>query len=214
MTERLQSIRPRLEELSRLDPDCLLGCGTDYELEPPLSEAQVLAFEGEHGVVLPTDYRRFLLEVGSAGVGPGYGLNPLGDMQHLNREKLPANFLAAPFPLIESFPEDSDSDESKSEDTSLDKWVTGAFCLSHWGCGMYDLLVVSGVERGHIWMDDRTNDAGVFPVAPNREHFGESQEEVFVFTAAEGEERTRFLDWYEWWLDWCFEEVKSLYEDE
>jgi hypothetical protein len=215
MNERLQSIRPRLEELARLDAEFMLGDAFqhEYRLEPFLTEEEVIAFETKHGIVLPTDYRRFLLEVGSCGAGPGYGLNQLGDVQHLHKGDLPSTFFALPFPLSEWLDITSNPKNLSEEELVSDDCVTGAFCLSHWGCGMYDLLVVSGEEQGHVWMDDRANQFGVFPVAPNREQLGESQEDAQVFTIAQRKERTTFLDWYEWWLDWSFEEVKGAYEE-
>ena len=76
---------------------------------------------------------------------------------------------------------------------------------------MYDLLVVSGAQLGHVWTDDRSNQFGIFPLVPNRQLFGESLEDAQLFTIAESQtERTSFLDWYEWWLDWSLEEAKSL----
>lgn len=100
MDDRLQSIRPRLRQLALLDPELQLGEGNasdhEYQLAPPLLEQQVREFEEKHEVVLPLDYRRFLLEVGSHGAGPHSGLMPLGAWP--SREP---GFLASPFPLHE-----------------------------------------------------------------------------------------------------------------
>ncbi len=35
--------------------------------------------------------------------------------------------------------------------------------ICHFGCGVYFLLVVSGPERGNIWIDDRASDYGITP---------------------------------------------------
>lgn len=209
MTERLLSIRPRLAELAILDSKLYLH-GADqhrYQLAPPSDESEIVAFETRHKVVLPSDYRRFLLEVGSAGAGPYYGLNPLGDFQHLREKSLPEDFFAMPFPLRHWLDITNNPGNLSQSEIHSNHWVTGTLCLSHQGCGMYDLLVVSGAESGHVWTDDRTNDLGIFPLAPNRAELGQSSEDAQIFTIAETS-RTWFLDWYEWWLDWSFEEVK------
>ncbi len=215
MLERLQSIRPRLQELVRLDPDFEVAEAQShrYELAPPLSETEVTSFETAHNIVLPADYRAFLLEVGSAGAGPGYGLNAPGNAQHLESETLPEGLLATPFPLRDWLDLTNNLDNLSPAQIFSNSWVAGSVFLCHYGCGIYDLLVVSGKERGHVWTDDRINQFGIFPVAPNREQFGQSQEDAQLFTIAESQtERTTFLGWYEWWLDWSLEEAKSLSE--
>ncbi|RYG67114.1 SMI1/KNR4 family protein [bacterium] len=211
LDERLQSIRPRLQKLASLDPDCVLGGSEahEYQLALPLSEASVLEFEKKHEVSLPLDYRRFLLEVGSHGAGPYYGLNPLGDLQHLDKSNRVTDFWKKPFPLRDWFDLTTNPDSMSDAERFSDNWVGGTMCLSHQGCGMYDLLVLTGEESGYVWTDDRSNELGIYPVAPNREQMGESQEDATLFTIAE-DERLSFLDWYEWWLDWSFEEAKNL----
>lgn len=209
--QRLGSIRPRLEALAHLAPDFWLGGAEShsYQLEPPLSLDEVRAFELRHKITLPEDYRRFLLEVGSHGAGPYYGLNRLGDKQHLNKTS-PVLDLATAFVLRE-FLDLSNSETLAEAEIYGNQWISGTLCLSHQGCGMYDLLVVTGEEFGHVWTDDRINDFGIFPVAPNHAQFGETQEDAQIFTVAETE-RLSFLDWYEWWLDWSEEEVEGLEE--
>jgi hypothetical protein len=66
-----------------------------FESHPPLSGDEVVAAERQFGVVLPADYREFLLRVGAGGAGPDYGLYPLrrgpdgwgwGDLGRFNDE--------------------------------------------------------------------------------------------------------------------------------
>lgn len=67
-----------------------------------LSSAAVEAFETEHGVRLPDEYRRFLLQAGNGGAGPPlYGLMHLGEVPHdfgRNAQEQLAR-LVRPFPL-------------------------------------------------------------------------------------------------------------------
>jgi hypothetical protein len=52
--------------------------GHDYELRPPLPAPVIQAFEMQHSVMMPEDYRYFLTEVGNGGAGPYYGVFPFG----------------------------------------------------------------------------------------------------------------------------------------
>ncbi len=77
-----------------------------YDLGPCLPETEVQAFEDQHQIRLPAEYRHFLLEVGNGGAGPLEGLLPLaktiqlGPWQHRLNASLPMQQeLAKPFPL-------------------------------------------------------------------------------------------------------------------
>ena len=203
MQKRLTSIRAKFDELARLDSDCDLAdsANHNYQLNPPLQLAQIEAFEAEYGVLLPAEYRAFLMKIGDGGAGPYDGLPRLNEA--------PRTALETPFPHRDFF--DVSDDENLPDDAYGNQWIAGALTLSDQGCGMHDLLVISGAETGQMWQDDRSNGFGIFPLARNREELGESQEDVTPFTIAEKrKERLSFLDWYEWWLDWSLEEVKAL----
>jgi hypothetical protein len=43
------------------------------------------------------------------------------------------------------------------------KPIDGAFPICHLGRAMRVWLVVSGPERGHVWLDDRASDKGLSP---------------------------------------------------
>ena len=45
-----------------------------YKLSAPASEEAIQAFEEQHGIRLPEEYRDFLMLVGNGGAGPYYGL--------------------------------------------------------------------------------------------------------------------------------------------
>ena len=61
--------------------------------------------------------------------------------------------------------------------------IDGAFPVAHLGCAIRTWLVVSGPERGHVWLDDRASDNGFAPVRCG------------------ALERVDFGTWYRDWLD-------------
>ncbi len=148
-------------------------------LRPALSEEEVDAFEARHGVVLPADYRAFLITLGNGGVGPPhYGLVPLGagpsdgppDERAFWRA-LPQ--VREPFPFTQPWVWEADevSNEGTWEDVRR-----GSLYLGTEGCGMNWHLVLTGPERGVPW---QLTGEGIAPVMPRRS----------------------FLQWYEDWLD-------------
>ncbi|MBN1172943.1 MAG: SMI1/KNR4 family protein [Micromonosporaceae bacterium] len=152
-----------------------------FELGPPLTDNEVTAFEREHRIALPEDYRGFITTVGHGGpgrwggAGPYYGLHSVQDWNMGLWGMSGADTLATPFPaepghvyqdwLFEVAPGDDDEP------------YTGTLTLSDQGCGYLSLLVVSGAARG------RVVDTGEAPTGPN-------------FTPD-----ADFLGWYERWLD-------------
>jgi|GEM_PF-301980 len=97
----------------------------------PMPEADVHAMESELGP-LPPDYRRFLVEVAAGGAGPGYGLlAPMGQgQQRLARGQFTWR----------------DSEEPRTP-------PEGCVALAYAGCGVMWLLVISGPNRGEVWVD-------------------------------------------------------------
>jgi hypothetical protein len=70
------------------------------------------------------------------------------------------------------------------EDDKDEEWPFGhGFLeLAHQGCGMFDLLVVNGEQRGTVWWTDSGYCPWYRTVNGRAHQFG-------------------FLDWYEDWLD-------------
>jgi hypothetical protein len=149
-------------------------------LPPPLDVSVVEAFERRCGVVLPDEYRDFLLRVGNGGPGPpAYGLLPLGEAPPRN---VPNWFsgryeetLRRPFPLTEYWVWENEWGSPDLE-ARISELQNGALCLGTDGCAMYWFLIVTGPERGQMWW---VADVGVQPLAPRR----------------------TFGSWYEAWLD-------------
>lgn len=64
------------EQLARIEAKLRLK---HLVLNPVAAESQVRAFEEQHQIELPIDYRFFLTRLGNGGPGPPhYGLEPLG----------------------------------------------------------------------------------------------------------------------------------------
>lgn len=72
-------LRRQLKRAAEKDPDfSRFGAGSHkYQLNPPVSEETIAAFEERFGISLPDGYRNFLLWIGGGGAGPFYGLYSL-----------------------------------------------------------------------------------------------------------------------------------------
>ncbi|MEW2499615.1 hypothetical protein AB0878_03920 [Amycolatopsis sp. NPDC047767] len=148
---------------------------------PPLSERDVEAIEEQFGALSPEPYRSFLVEVGAGGAGPGYGL--LGFGRSGRRWEFAAGDrrgasvdLRAEFPQWELFhhaewpdftkiPQERWPQLSRSLDARDEADTHGTLPLSHQGCGHYDLLVVTGPDRGALWFDGEACDGRIGPQA-------------------------------------------------
>jgi len=155
-----------------------------------LAGPQVAAFEGRYAVTLPPEYRAFVTGVANGGAGPAYGLYSLAEsVSKEPRGRVADDFLRTPFrhrhaynplddPKLASFWRRVDEgDIDIEEDPRYLYQTAGTLVLCHEGCGVLHLLVVTGPTRGQVWVDDRYNGQGLFPL------------------------EVGFFDWYERWLD-------------
>jgi hypothetical protein len=155
-----------------------------------LTEQQVAAFEQRHAVTLPPEYRAFVTGVANGSAGPAYGLYSLAEaVTQEPRGRVPDDFLRTPFrhrraynpledrKLASFWRRVEDGEIDVEEDPRYLYQTAGTLALCHEGCGILHLLVVTGPSRGQMWVDDRCNDQGLFPL------------------------EVGFLDWYERWLD-------------
>ena len=179
-----------------------------YELHAPLLEEEISAFETEHGVHLPDDYRQFITRVGNGGAGPYYGLFRFGEMDDGFDYGPWGDFvgqLSLPFPHTSAWndlagkpdgqaPMDSDDYDGLIEAFDQkyydSRQVDGAIPICHLGCALRQWLVISGPEVGNVWCDDRADYKGLHPLQ------------------AQGRVRTSFFEWYRDWLDEVLSKVQ------
>ena len=209
MKEQLQRIQQKLAQAKAADKDLeVFGASSHkYHLNPPVSEAEVLAFEEKYGVSLPEDYRDFVQTIGDANAqkletmaGPYYGLSAFGtqvdDLLYEGSEiylKAPCALspdmtqeewekLSAPLELEDFEDEDDEKDGYviEVEDNYIEecgKVFGGLLPLGSQGCAYYHALVLTGPYAGRV-------------VNVNWDLL----KPVFAF-------ETNFLDWYERYLD-------------
>ena len=200
MKEQLIRIQQKLAQAKAADKN-LEVFGADahqYHLNPPVSEAEVLAFEKKYGVQLPECYRAFMLTVGDAKAkksdfiaGPYYGLYAFGtSLDSLLYEKT-ETYLKAPCnlspdmtqeewetlsdPLLSSEEEEEEDDDKYFAERA--KVFGGLLPLGSQGCTYEHALVLNGKYAGRVVNVDL-----------------DLAQPKFAFEA-------NFLDWYERYLD-------------
>jgi hypothetical protein len=173
----------RITEKVRRAPEShrLYGAGAKHQgrLNPALSEEELIAFEREHRIMLPEEYRAFLRCVGNGGLGPGDGLSSLAEVTEGGAM---TGGLDEPFPF--SF-RSWDGEERFSGEPGVLYLATPD---EPWA-SVY--LVVTGEDRGLMWGFGHIH-GGWIPQAPTCE--GDQAATV------DRPPRT-FLRWYEDWLD-------------
>ena len=200
MKEQLLRIQQKLAQAKAADKN-LEVFGADahqYHLNPPVSEAEVLAFEKKYGVQLPECYRAFMLTIGDAKAkksdfiaGPYFGLYAFGtSVDSLLYEKI-ETYLKAPCNLSPDMTQEewetlsdpllfSEEDEEDDDDkyfAERAKVFGGLLPLGSQGCTYEHALVLNGKYAGRVVNVDL-----------------DLAQPKFAF-------ETNFLDWYERYLD-------------
>jgi hypothetical protein len=205
MTEMYAAIRKDLQSLqeSRRPLDKVHGSWShQFRTRPPLTEDEVRQFESANRVVLPAEYRSFLIHVANGGAGPYYGLFRLGGDDDFTGEEHWLDFVvgdvSAPFPHTTRWNDMSGYPGDDADDADRERWeetyfhaVCGAVPICHLGCALRQWLVVTGPEAGNVWCDSRADYGGFTPLD------------------RDGSPRVTFLEWYRAWLD---EAVRQLRE--
>jgi uncharacterized protein (TIGR02996 family) len=190
-------IRKKLNELDRLDPTRAIFASDShqYRLNAPLSVECVEQIELRIGCRLPEQYRRFVTEFADGGAGPDYGIQPLGSRFEADDDH--AEWLAS---LARPFPVPANIEEMRS----LGYSPPGALPICEIGCGGYYHLILSGPERGTVWIQNPDGDWS--PALLNESHLpdGADVEAGVILEAAIRSPKAlklEFVDWYVKWLD-------------
>lgn len=199
-SEHIKTIERKLSELRNLDKKYNIFGSEEhqYKFNDRISEREVLKFENKHGIEIPKAYREFILKFGNGGCGPNYGLLTLETgvlniphyPEHSDIIKLSNEFRFEKCWNMDYVDGDVQLWEKEYEDS---KWCDGMLRISHEGCGYFANLVITGKERGHIWIDGRASDGGIYPVNHHK-----------------GESKTDFIQWYLNWLDESIEKSKTI----
>lgn len=176
----------------------------DFRFYPCLAPEDVRLFETTHKIALPEDYRRYLLEVSNGGAGPFYGVFKLGEVdadfgfRPWSESDGLVGIPSTPWAHSEAwndltgYPVDEESNEEGAFDKVWeafterywsDHLVNGAIPICHEGCAVRDFLVVTGDEAGHVWVDARASNGGIYPAT------------------SDGSDRLTFTEWYLNWLN-------------
>lgn len=160
--------------------------------EPPLSEAEVIAYENTHNIKLPEDYRMFITTIARAGEKPFYGLydliKPKPDYEITSIPEKPFPY-TIDSPLFIYQIDDETYDRLMEEEN--DEICRGYLVLSQEGCGMTNILIVNSEDEatyGTMWFFDLSNDFGIAPI------FNPGTKDPM-----------HFLDWIEYWIDFTLQ---------
>ena len=200
MKEQLQRIQQKLSQAKAADKDLqVFGASSHkYNLNTPVTEAEVLAFEEKYGVQLPECYRAFVQTIGDANAqkletmaGPYYGLYAFGtqvdDLLYEGSEiylKTPCTLSpdmtqeeweTLSDPLLPSEEEEEEDDDKYFAERA--KVFGGLLPLGSQGCTYEHALVLNGKYAGRVVNVDL-----------------DLAQPKFAF-------ETNFLDWYERYLD-------------
>jgi len=145
--------------LATIDADHrLFGARThEYQLAPPLTEAELAALEAELGP-LPAEYRGFLRTFAAHGAGPHYGLLEPRPPAEPRDGVLPA-------PAREFRCEHPTAGDASCPPGA--HLLDGTLVLADQGRGRRSLLVVVGARAGEVWSDWTRDGQGIAPEAPS-----------------------------------------------
>jgi hypothetical protein len=140
------------------------------------SEAEVVAFEQEHNVRLPEEYRQFLLEIGLVAELPITPLFPLKwqismrrleSMNEADEDRLweeegidvddafLLGELNQPFSVeLGANAREAVYSTLEEENQFLVDLSAGYIALAFHGCQVWTLLITAGSQRGHVWVMD------------------------------------------------------------
>ncbi|MDZ8225513.1 SMI1/KNR4 family protein [Nostoc sp. ChiVER01] len=223
--DKVLQLKKNLTQLAILDATFeVFGSEShQYQFKPCLSDKNIQVFESKYNITLPSEYRNFLLEIGNGGAGPGYGLSGLSAIESKDviSEKLyPENYeiLSKSFPFTKAWNDldlivKNNTDFVTNNDDYFDKkFIQGTLTITNYGCGIYAVLVVTGEQSGKIWIDDRTNDNGIYPASLSFCHAFHDINPDDSYPNSNEEQPLSFYDWYEDWLNRSLDQIRQSSE--
>lgn len=199
-------IKAKLDALRRADPGCLVSGSQwhQHRMNPPIRAEGLAVFEEREKVSVPTAYARFLLQVGNGGVGPHRWLYQVEVSSTawlrdaVGWHEAEDGRLGQPFPHRSLFQPHleimEDPLETDYRDYMHPRHVQGSLRLTELKVRRLQcelLLIATGPERGHLWIDDRARGRGIYPLR---------QQGPFTFLA-----------WFEQGLDYMLDRIDTLY---
>jgi hypothetical protein len=170
----------------------LNGRSPEYShLYDPLRPEAADAFEQEHRITLPSDYRYVITQIANGVHGVLFPLDKeqmrgvdytrdyedlglIGDISQpfplTEAWNLPEELLREPEPAADATPEEEQrlyeewSSEVEAGYVKNSHIRNGARPISTLGCGQVMWLVVNGPQKGYVWNDSIADSAGVFPL--------------------------------------------------
>lgn len=196
-----------LNQIERIKSKLLIAKNTDkdlkvfgaashkYILGKTIGNDDIVSFEKDFNLVLPEDYKAFLVHIGNGGIsyensaaGPGYGIYPFGEnvneflyenaSQYLKEDckiypKMSDEFWNT---LNQNLEENEDLADEDYE-LELSKIFSGLLPIGSQGCSYYHALVLNGEFKGRVVNVDSDRQKPYFAFEPD------------------------FMHWYERWLD-------------
>ncbi len=112
------------------------------------------------GVVLPTEFRSFLLNVSNGGPGPGHGLYSLSQLENALRSTPMDPFLGS---------EPAGLADPKWSNDEFENYVRirlqGTLPVAANGSTGEYVLIANGPHRGEVWQEDFGCDRGIWPAS-------------------------------------------------
>lgn len=223
--DKVLQLKKKLTQLAILDAtfEVFGSQSHQYQFKPRLNNKDIQVFESRYNITLPSEYRNFLLEVGNGGAGPGYGLSGLSGIEYedVMPEKLyheNYEILSKPFPFTEAW---NDLDMIVKNNTGFitnndayfdDKFIQGTLPITNYGCGIYGMLVITGEQSGKIWIDDRTNDNGIYAASLSFCHAFHNADPDENHPNSDEDKPLSFSDWYEDWLNRSLDQIRQSSE--
>ncbi len=201
----------KLEKKRELDPDCI-EFGVErhcYKLQPPIKESRLAALEKKYELVLPEDYRNFILTVGNGGAGPSYGLYSIEAAltgKADNTYNYPGFEVGDDIKKAFVRPDEVDEDDEEYPDDY------GMLILCQHGCANDDYLIVNGPESGFVWeliewvghhipLLKNMPDLTYIKDLPPEDRPDAEKQWVSTLLSAKNKEKMTFSDWYVDWLE-------------